>query len=143
MKRLATVLDKVAALMTRLGGFREEKIDGYAFANRTKRANVPDSRQGLDAGNETTSSDSWNGFSLPLTCQGVTGQARFSFSIPASCHLHAWMFLAPPRGMQTCKASKIQIGFLEAKAGSKQGAGFSPSSTVTGLGMARSGCVGM
>ncbi len=107
---------KIAVLMARLAGSREKKIDGYAFSNGTKRANVPDSRQGLDAGNETSSADSWNGFSLSPTCQGVTGQARFGFSIPAICHLHAWMFLASPRGMQTCKASKIQIGFLEAKA---------------------------
>lgn len=92
---------------------------------------------------EATSSCAWNRFLLPPAYPGVAREARFSLPIQTCCHLHARVFLALLRGLQACKTYKDRAGFLEDKVGSKQGTRFTPSTTVTKLGIVRPNCVGV
>lgn len=100
--------------MARLG---EERFGGYALHARTKQANVPYSGYRVGPGDETSSACAWDGISLPPTCQGTAREAGFGLSFEARGYFHAWVFLASPQGVQARKTSKIEVGFLEPKAG--------------------------
>lgn len=103
--------------------FSEAGFDGYMVSEGTKRTNVPDSVQGLSAGNEIASSCSWHGFSLSPACQGTARNAGFGIFRKAGADFHAWMFLASPSGMQACEAPKVQAGFLGDETGGQQAKG--------------------
>lgn len=97
----------------------EERLDGLAFSARAKQKDVPYSGRWLSFGDETSPPCASNGVPLSSVCQGAVWKARLGVSFEMRSYFHAWLLLASSQRLQARKTTKIEVGVLGTKAGSK------------------------